>query len=297
MRWLIGGCARVALVLVIAISGCDSPFGIRPTLPASIDPDHDGFADDGDDNCPGIPNPDQADSNGDGVGDACSTFCTGRCPDPATCACADFDASTQPPADWDLSIEGTTIAGVSTGDVRSPPHALRLFAPAGPTAGMRNLVSLSRGLLATRLHITFETDWKLSYFRDHDAPHTLQFVSVFLENIANVSVAHDYGGVDSQWYMAIAVLGLSNRLIPIAPPPTDEATWTRVRLDVLFDHAGRGHAYLYFNDVEWARQDNIVTAPATTGPQTLAALANVWCLNGTTPEVQVAHDNLVVHVE
>jgi hypothetical protein len=286
------------LVVLLALAACDSPFGIRPTLPASIDPDHDGFADDGEDNCPGIANPDQADSDHDGIGDACATFCSGRCPDPAHCACADFDGSNGPPAGWDLSAEGTTMAKVTTGDVRSPPHALYLSAPAGPTAGMRNIVSFSHGLLATKLHATYETDWKLSYFNDRVAGHDLQFASVFLENVANVALVHDYNGVDPpHWYLSVAVVDLPGQTFPIAPPPTDAATWTRLRFDVLFDHAGGGHAYLYFDDVEWAHEDGLVTAPATSGPQTISAVANVWCLNGVTPEVQVNHDNIVFHVE
>ena len=40
-------------------------------VPAPIDTDGDGVPDD-EDNCPLVPNPDQADSNNDGVGDACS---------------------------------------------------------------------------------------------------------------------------------------------------------------------------------------------------------------------------------
>ena len=286
------------LVVLLALAACDSPFGIHPTLPASIDPDHDGFADHGEDNCPGIANPDQADSNHDGVGDACATFCTGRCPDPASCACADFDASNDPPADWDLSVEGTTAARVTTGDVRSPPHALYLSAPAGPTAGMRNILSFSRGLLATRLHAIYETDWKLSYFNDRDAAHTVQFASVFLENIANVALVHSYDGVNPPgWFLSVAVVGLPGQLFPIAPPPSDAATWTRLRFDVQFDHAGAGHAYLSFDDVEWAHEDGLVTAPSTSGPQTIAAVASVWCLAGVTPAIQVTQDNLVFHVE
>lgn len=288
MRWL---------VVLLGLGACNSPFGIEATLPASVDPDHDGFADDGHDNCPGIANTDQADSDGDGVGDACATFCTGKCKDPASCACADFDSSNAPPADWDLMVEGTTTATVLTGDVRSPPHALSLFAPAGPATGRRNLVSLSRGLLAHKLHIVFEADWKLSYFRDHDAPHALQFVSVFLENIANVSLSHTSDAMESQWGLSVAVVGLPGRFFPIAPPPTSEVTWTRVKLDVTFDHDGHGHAYLFFDNDEWVHQDDLVTAPLTSGPQTLAAVANVWCLDGTTPDVHVAHDNLIVHIE
>lgn len=293
MRWVV-----VLVIGLGGLAGCLSPFGIDPTLPASVDPDHDGFADNGGDNCPGLGNADQADSNGDGVGDACSTFCTGTCRDTATCACADFDTSTTPPADWDLSIEGHTTAGVTTGDVRSRPRALNLTAAAGPATGMRNLVSFSHGLLSTRFHITYETDWKLSYFRDHDAPHTIQFLSVFLENVANVALSHNYSGVDSQWLLTIAAIGQPEQLFPIAPPPTDEATWVNVRFDVTFDHDGHGHAYLSFNGVEWLHLDNLVNAPELpAGPHTLSALANVWCLNGTTPDVYVAHDNLVVHVE
>nr|WP_242589569.1 putative metal-binding motif-containing protein [Corallococcus macrosporus] len=40
-------------------------------LPAVVDSDGDGVADDVD-NCPAVPNPDQTDTDQDGVGDACT---------------------------------------------------------------------------------------------------------------------------------------------------------------------------------------------------------------------------------
>lgn len=296
MRGLVALWSGLALALG-ALAGCNAPFGIDPTLPDSVDPDHDGVADDGDDNCPGIANPDQADGNHDGVGDACSTFCTGTCPDPATCACADLDASTAPPTDWDLTAEGGTTAGVTTGDVRTPPHALNLFAPAGPTAGVRKLVTFSHGLLAPSLHITYETDWKLSYFHDHDATHTVAFISVFLANVANVQLVHTFDGVSGGWLVSVTSIDRPGQSFVIPPPPTDEATWAHVRLDVKFDHGGAGHVYLDFNGIAWLHEDNLTNAPATSGPQTLSALANVWCTQGTNPDVYVTHDNVLVRVD
>ncbi len=54
------------------------------------DTDGDGVCDD-DDNCPDVANPDQADSDGDGLGDACDE---GEVPDPdALCAAADLPPS------------------------------------------------------------------------------------------------------------------------------------------------------------------------------------------------------------
>jgi hypothetical protein len=52
-----------------------------------VDTDGDGVPD-ADDNCPSVPNPDQADSDGDGVGDACEEELCSNCP-----ACASFPLS------------------------------------------------------------------------------------------------------------------------------------------------------------------------------------------------------------
>ncbi|MBA3457351.1 MAG: hypothetical protein H0T42_29995 [Deltaproteobacteria bacterium] len=288
-------CARWFVGLIAVTSGC--AFGIDDTVPESDDPDHDGIADDGRDNCPGLPNPDQADANGDDVGDACSTFCTGLCSDPLTCVCADFDDSPELPADWALVPEGTASGGIGTGDVRSPPRALGLMVPKGPADGNRNHVSFSRGLLATNLHIVYETDWKLSYYDETTNAHTIQFTGVFLANIANVSLGYAFNGTAGDWFIAKSVLGMGTTIYPIARPPTDASTWMHIRFDVLFDQAGAGHIYVAFNGAEVVHEDNLVTAPATTGPQTVAAMANIWTHQGTTPFAQVTHDNLVFRVD
>jgi hypothetical protein len=74
----------VRLAVVVALVGCDAVFGVKPpgTLdaqpidgraidaPALHDEDHDGVVDMLD-NCPNVPNPDQGDLDGDGVGDVC----------------------------------------------------------------------------------------------------------------------------------------------------------------------------------------------------------------------------------
>src|SRR5262249_36389526 len=52
-----------------------------------VDTDGDGVPD-ADDNCPSVPNPDQADSDGDGVGDACEEELLRNCP-----GCASFPLS------------------------------------------------------------------------------------------------------------------------------------------------------------------------------------------------------------
>ncbi len=70
----------VALMLLgaVALNGCsstgaeiDESAGLIPSAIGNIDTDGDGIVD-GADNCPRVANPDQADADGDGIGNACS---------------------------------------------------------------------------------------------------------------------------------------------------------------------------------------------------------------------------------
>ena len=54
----------VLLLIFLGVQGCP------PAPPPPVDTDNDGLTDD-QDNCPNTPNPDQEDTDGNGVGDAC----------------------------------------------------------------------------------------------------------------------------------------------------------------------------------------------------------------------------------
>ena len=76
-----------------ATEACDDNCPVDPN-PDQADSDYDG-AGDACDNCPGIPNPDQADADGDGAGDACDPCPTpaydgGPCDDGDACTMNDF---------------------------------------------------------------------------------------------------------------------------------------------------------------------------------------------------------------
>ncbi len=282
-----------AIALLFALAGC---LDLADTLPESVDPDHDGRAESSD-NCPGLPNADQADSNGDGIGDACSTFCSGRCPNPDTCACIDFDESPEIPSEWTLTLEGTTSGGVETGDVRSAPRALQLTVPSGPSDGLRNYATFGRGLLAPNGHIVFELDWKLAFFSETMSPHTVQLPTVRLANIANCAIGHTYDGISQAWLVssAAATVGSTNWVIP--RPPTTEAKWTHVKFDVKFSSTGQGYLSVSFDGVEVIRQENLINAPSTPDIQTLGGFALAWMHQGTTPFIDEYFDNLIFEVD
>jgi hypothetical protein len=168
---------------------------------------------------------------------------------------------------------------------------------------MTNLTSFSHGILATKLHIILDTDWKLSYFApNQDEGHDVQFVSVFLENIANAGIGHDYNSLDVngglQWTFGIGGIDFPTVYWQIAPPPTDAATWVHVTIDVLFDPGGNGHAYLKLNNQDVVHMDNIVSGgPTLTGQHTISGVVMAWANNGTTPELQATYDNIVMRVE
>jgi hypothetical protein len=66
---------------------------------------------------------------------------------------------------------------------------------------------------------------------------------------------------------------------------------------VKFDHGGNGYIHVFFNDDQVVDANGIVTAPDISGPHTITAVQNAWALNGWTPDLQIAHDNVVMHVD
>lgn len=69
---------RRAILLALALGGCNAAFGLEETelVPPDLDRDDDQVLDSVD-NCPDVPNEDQANGDGDALGDACDA-CPGR---------------------------------------------------------------------------------------------------------------------------------------------------------------------------------------------------------------------------
>ncbi|MBA3456268.1 MAG: hypothetical protein H0T42_24420 [Deltaproteobacteria bacterium] len=294
MRW----------VLPLIASGCSSLF-IDETLPASADPDHDGFADADDDNCPGLVNVDQADRDNDGIGDACARWCDGQCADPMFCDCLDFDGDPVFPPAWSLnSVDGgRTMTFVE--DVRSPPTALYFSVPGllETTIGHNKSV-LTRGFPTDRKVVHFEYDWKLLPYGFRDRDTNLQFGSVFIGLAGRVSITNNFNDAAAtpydNWTFSVALPPMS---FSIPAPPGDGSRWVRVTMDVKFADTPTGYIVLAYDGVEVLRRENLTTArsfvqfPATT----IGADLGVFTLQGQTgretPNVNLIHDNVLVRVE
>lgn len=227
-----------------------------------------------------------------------TTFCTGMCSDPASCACIDFDETATLPPEWEIKDEGNGKTTITSSDARSAPRSAYLHTPASPSveAGERHIAALSRGLIGANQHVVLDFDWKLAYFDPTATPHTIQLFSAFLANISNCGFGHAYDGSTDNFYLSVPTNGtFVIHIVP--PPPTNAGKWTHVRLDVRFDSAGQGHAYLAFDGTEVVHVDNITTAPPTDSPTSITANALSITWQGTNPDLQQFYDNLIFTVD
>ncbi len=106
---------------------------------AEVDPDGDGFYGD-DDNCPGLPNPAQADLDADGAGDACD------------CAPADAGSFAVPPEIAGLTVDGGALARLAWQDVSAASGSGTVYdVCSGPASGLRAAGFEAAGCLAAGL--------------------------------------------------------------------------------------------------------------------------------------------------
>jgi hypothetical protein len=223
---------RAALTMLALLGGC-----LEKTAPASSDPDADGIATPND-NCPSVYNPDQADANASGVGDACATWCDGRCAGLAVCDCEDFDSSKDLPDDWDLQRTGGGTAVVDGSDQLSFPNALRVRAPttaAGEFATSE--LSFKKTVQASGVRIVLDFDWKFfGYAENLDRLHSFQYSSVAIAELPDMGgrVAfynrHDPTMAIDQWFVG-RTTAPGECALPGAPP---QSAWFHVGLDVTF---------------------------------------------------------------
>jgi len=296
------------------LAGCNALFSLEQTLPDSVDPDHDGFSDaDGDDNCPGIENPEQEDTNNDGIGDACSTFCTSRCTDEATCDCEDFDTSTELPADWFFDEYGGGMPTVQTEFATSTPRGLRLHAPGSPS-GMpfTQKAKLVRYFQSDRRHVHFEYTWRLSAFGGAALDQFLnyQFASINLNDLdqnpfGNVTIGNildNPGSPTDVWIVGIQFPTARSMAISM-PVPVNQ--WVHVVWDVVFANDASGSVKLSFDGVTVFEMTGPTASP-NSGVAQIGGKAGVELLQScqinncgvTKPTVSqnLAHDDLVVEL-
>ncbi len=288
------------------LSGCGTPFGVGETLPASSDPDHDGWADVGVDNCPGVPNEDQGDEDADGRGDVCDQFCAGVCDDLATCACLDFDGDVGVPPEWVLNTAGGSTADVWAQDVRSVPRAYRMFQK-GSTSGMigSTYTSLGAAFVTDLRHVVLEYDWKLAALSARDMWSNFQ-VAPIIKLSSGEQVSYSYvldpaGTPVDNWRYGVSYVENGvftvKMLLPTPPPETSPTRWSHLRLEVVFAETPTGSVIATHDGVEVVRVEGVQTAagPATT--ETVSASIGIGTLQGLTPDVTLLYDNVVFRVD
>ena len=297
---------RLALWLVC--TGC--AFGIEETVPDTLDRDHDGVAD-ARDNCPGINNPDQADGNSNGVGDACAFWCDGQCSDPTTCDCEDFDDGNQLPDDWTFDMFGGGMAvinseeGTSGNPVDHVSRSLRISALGSPTGQSFTQKSLlTRAFTTAQRRISLEVNWKLFPYLRRDLWTTFTFMTVAIggNGGSRIGLFNSFDDVNAdpidRWGVFVTVGGQTFTIA--MPPPVSPTKWARIGFDVEFADSPTGHVAVTFDGVEVFRLDDIQTTMIAPGPTQLTADlgANMSsALDGSTGDVNMYYDDAVVRVE
>lgn len=290
----------VRWLLIVWLAGCADVLQIQDTTPTSADPDHDGFADTVDDNCPGVNNPDQGDRDGDDIGDACDGFCKGTCTDAATCLCLDFDDGVLVPTPWTTHLGCNGSASINPTDVQSPPAAAFFSLPASTMdqdIGCPHAV-IQGGLNTSLRHVLFEVAWKRPSYGPGDLYSIVQYSSISLSSGAAYTLNNEFGGsVKNRWYIGQTILGTSKLFAELPDPPTDQSRWMRLGYDIVFSDTPSGHLVITYDGIEVLRLDNIVTAPPSPDTQTISVTIGVGKIVGYTPTAVTLHDNVLVRVD
>lgn len=259
--------APLFLALALTSTACSGVFGLDDvTLP---DGDGDGVPDETD-NCPGVENPDQADADDDGFGDACESFCTGACPgdeNSEVCRCEDVSSNTTLADGFVFRVSDNASAAIETDDVVSSPYALR--ATIGPTTTAAPAYAyLDTGLHGTQRHVLIDYDYKTTPPTDITQQALVVHWTLALTDETRAYLRHSWSFGSESWFVGFENFDASNPM-SAAVPPLPATEWVHITIDALFAPTG-GHLIYSVDGVEQARFDDVPTAMTSDTVQTVS---------------------------
>ncbi len=231
-------------------------------------------------------------------------YCDLACEGATDCGCLDFDGpDAKLPFDWQLVTNGGSYADPVIDDRVTAPRAYRMF-QAGSTTGDigSTFTALKHAINTQHRKVRFEYDWKLEWFETRERWSNFQLATVGFAGggaVALYYILDPVNGDSWSWGYGKAIDGELHIVdrIPVPPPPTSSSKWCHVRVEVDFQEGTRGSLAISYDDVEVARKSGIAVTSPLPPFGVVTATVGIGTLQGLSPDVSMAHDNVVLAVE
>ncbi len=233
-------------------------------------------------------------------------FCERACLDPARCICIDFDGDPPIPPGWTLETAGGSTAALDDQDSSTPPRAYRLDLQPSTTGAQGSTFATFRRGLSTELRtMTLEYDWRIASVASRANGAYFQLASIGFYSAGAVTLYYTLdpdGTHEDAWHWGVGYVVNGMFEVPTTyrtkPPPSTDGRWSHVKVEVVFASGALGSVVVHYDDEEVVNARGIQTTnEVPAGPWGVAASLGIGTLQGMSPQVVSAYDNIVLTAE